>query len=198
MCLDSRFPCRSCWHRLFPCDTRANLSERARSDRLGAERLADLSCLRIPSMGLMRFRVFPTERITEEMVQQAYLSGIDRMSWPVWGAIEGGDLLLQRSVSDSANLHVPWPVEGYGPLTLTSGSLIERRRAVPVAAGTRPRHDRPGPQPTCRMGGDRVGGSGGGPRQAGGGRNAVLLGGGDAGRASDFQRARRGGACVQP
>ena len=35
-------------------------------------------------MGLMRFRVFPTERITEQMVQQAYLSGIDRVSWPVW------------------------------------------------------------------------------------------------------------------
>ena len=34
-------------------------------------------------MGLMRFRVFPTERITEEMVQQAYLSGFDRESWPV-------------------------------------------------------------------------------------------------------------------
>ena len=72
-------------------------------------------------MGLMRFRVFPTERITEEMVQQAYLSGIDRMSWPVWAAVEGGNLLLQRSVSDSANLHVPWPVEGYGPLTLSLG-----------------------------------------------------------------------------
>ncbi len=42
-------------------------------------------------MGLMRFRVFPTERITEQMVHQAYLSGIDRVSWPVWGSIEGGD-----------------------------------------------------------------------------------------------------------
>ena len=77
-------------------------------------------------MGMMRFRVFPTERITEEMVQQAYLSGIDRASWPVRTSVEGGELILQRSVSDSANLHVPWPVEGYGPLTLTSGSLMER------------------------------------------------------------------------
>ena len=91
-------------------------------------------------MGLMRFRVFPTERITEQMVRQAYLSGIDRMSWPVWGAIEGGDLILQRLVTDSASLHVPWPVEGYGPLTLTSGSLIERREAyllpLELARGT--------------------------------------------------------------
>ncbi len=79
-------------------------------------------------MGLMRFRVFPTQRITEEMVQQAYLSGIDRVSWPVRASVEGGELILQRSVSDSANLHVPWPVEGYGRPTLTSGSLMEREQ----------------------------------------------------------------------
>lgn len=77
-------------------------------------------------MGLMRFRVFPTERITEEMVQQAYLSGIDRVSWPVRTSVEGDELILQRSVSDSANLHISWPVEGHGRLTLTTASLMER------------------------------------------------------------------------
>ena len=41
-------------------------------------------------MGLMRFRVFPTQRITEEMVEQAYLSGIERAAWPVRTNIEGG------------------------------------------------------------------------------------------------------------
>jgi hypothetical protein len=77
-------------------------------------------------MGTMRLRVFPTERITGEMVQQAYLSGIDRVSWPVRAEAREGELLLQRSVNDSANLHVPWPVEGRGQLALVSGSLIER------------------------------------------------------------------------
>ena len=77
-------------------------------------------------MGLMRFRVYPTERITEELAEQAYLSGIDRATWPVRTGIEGGELILQRTVSDSANLHAPWPVEGYGTLNLISGSLIER------------------------------------------------------------------------
>jgi hypothetical protein len=77
-------------------------------------------------MGSMRFRVSPPERITEHMVQQAYLSGFDRVSWPVQTTVEGDELILQRSVSDSGNLHVAWPVEGYGQLTLTSGSLIER------------------------------------------------------------------------
>lgn len=77
-------------------------------------------------MGSMRFRVSPPERITEHMVQQAYLSGVDRVSWPVRASVEGDELLLQRSVSDSGNLHVSWPVEGYGQLTLSSASLIER------------------------------------------------------------------------
>jgi hypothetical protein len=77
-------------------------------------------------MGTMRFRVFPPERITAEMVQQAYLAGIDRVSWPVRASVEGEELVLQRSVSDSANLHVPWWVEGHGLLTLASPSLIER------------------------------------------------------------------------
>jgi hypothetical protein len=77
-------------------------------------------------MGSMRFRVIPTERITAEMVEQAYLSGLDRLSWPVRTSIEGGELVLQRSVSDSANVHVPWPIEGHGSLTLSSGCLMER------------------------------------------------------------------------
>jgi len=77
-------------------------------------------------MGLMRFLVCPPQRITEEMVQQAYLSGIDRVSWPVRTAVENGQLLLQRTVSDSANLHVPWQIEGRGWLILTTGSLMEQ------------------------------------------------------------------------
>jgi hypothetical protein len=77
-------------------------------------------------MGTMRFRVFPAERITAEMVQHTYLSGVDRISWPVRTSIERGDLILQRAVCDSANLHVPWPVEGRGQVTLVTGSLIER------------------------------------------------------------------------
>ncbi len=77
-------------------------------------------------MGMMRFRVFPAERNTEQLARQAYLAGIDRTSWPVRTAVEGDTLVLHRSVSDSANLHAPWPVEGHGELTLSTGSLIER------------------------------------------------------------------------
>ena len=77
-------------------------------------------------MGLMRFQVFPHERLTDELAQQAYLSGIDRVAWPVRNSIENGELFLQRSVSESACLHFPWTVEGHGRLTLCTGTLLER------------------------------------------------------------------------
>ena len=106
----------------------------------------------------------------------------------------GGELILQRSVSDSANLHVPWPVEGYGPLTLASGTLMERPEPYLAAVGARPRHHRPSPQPALRLAGDRAVGARGDPGQAGRGRGAILLGRGVAGRAGHFGRARRSGA----
>jgi len=77
-------------------------------------------------MGLMRFLLQPPERITDEMVQQAYLSGIDRAAWPVRTSLENGMMLMQRTVSDSANLNIPWPLEGGKQLIFTSGSLMEQ------------------------------------------------------------------------
>ncbi len=79
-------------------------------------------------MGLMRFVVSPPERITEEALQQAYLSGIDRIAWQVEVGMEGGQLVARRAVSESCNLHVPWPVKGRGRLTLSTGSLMEQPR----------------------------------------------------------------------
>jgi hypothetical protein len=77
-------------------------------------------------MGLMRFVVSPRGRITGDLVEQAYLTGIDLSTWKVRAALENGQLILQREASDSANLHLPWPIEGRGWLGLTTGCLIER------------------------------------------------------------------------
>jgi hypothetical protein len=90
-------------------------------------------------MGLMRFQL-PAERITDEIVQQAYLMGIDRASWPARISVENGMLLIYRSVSDSANLHIPWPLEGIGQLSFTTGSLMEQEAPyqlpLEIARGT--------------------------------------------------------------
>jgi hypothetical protein len=77
-------------------------------------------------MGLMRFHIQPPERITDEMIQQAYLSGIDRVAWPVRTTFENGMLSMHRSVCESANLHFPWPLEGGGQMIFSTASLMEQ------------------------------------------------------------------------
>ena len=77
-------------------------------------------------MGVMRFHAFPTERITGEMLKQTYVSGLDRVAWPTQASVEGEELVLSRAVSDSGNVHLPWPTEDFGPLMLTTGALMER------------------------------------------------------------------------
>jgi hypothetical protein len=79
-------------------------------------------------MGLMRFKIHPPGRITADLADQAYLSSFDMSTRRVWRTFENGQLLLHRDVSDSATLHIPWPVEGRGPLVLCTGCLIEQQR----------------------------------------------------------------------
>jgi hypothetical protein len=91
-------------------------------------------------MGQMRFLVVAPQGIVEETLAQAYLSGIDRTPWLVRASREGDLLLLEREVSESANVHVPWLVEGYGLLALSTGTLMEQSAAyllpVELARGT--------------------------------------------------------------
>ncbi|MDW8039075.1 MAG: hypothetical protein RMI90_13705, partial [Thermoguttaceae bacterium] len=58
--------------------------------------------------------------------QQAYLAGIDRIPWPCRVEWNQGELVIERHVSDSANLYIPWPVEGVGVLMLSTATLMER------------------------------------------------------------------------
>lgn len=82
----------------------------------------------ITPMGLMRFVASPPERITEETIEQAHLAGIEQLPWPVRIHREEDQLILERGVSDSANLYVPWDIPNYGKVVLATGSLIERPR----------------------------------------------------------------------
>ena len=91
-------------------------------------------------MGLMRFVVTPPQGITPEAVEQAYLSGMDRVPWPVQARMDGEELVVNRSVSESGTLHVSWPVEGHGVLTLSTCTLMEQPEAyllpLELARGT--------------------------------------------------------------
>ena len=77
-------------------------------------------------MGLIRFIVSPPERVSNEMASQIYMSGSDRIPWQCRVRQSDGILTVERNVDDSGSLHVPWDVDGYGLLTVSTGSLMER------------------------------------------------------------------------
>ena len=77
-------------------------------------------------MGQMRFLISPQERLTEEVLQLAYMSGLDRTPWLVRVRAEGPLLIVDRSMSGSGNLIIAWHVEGHGLLGLSTATLIER------------------------------------------------------------------------
>src|SRR5271166_2726810 len=91
-------------------------------------------------MGQMRFIVSPPQRITEEVLQFTYMSGMDRTPWVVHAEADDGELVLERDVSDSGSVTVPWHVEGHGLLALSTGTLVERWEpyylTVELARGT--------------------------------------------------------------
>ena len=79
-------------------------------------------------MGLMRF-ISPPDRISDDMIQRAYMSGYDRIPSLVKSSREDGQLCMKRQVSDSGNLHIPWQVEGHGQVVLSTATLMERADA---------------------------------------------------------------------
>ncbi len=91
-------------------------------------------------MGQMRFIVSPPQRITEEVLQFTYMSGMDRTPWVVHVEADDDELVLERDVSDSGSVTVPWHVEGHGMLALSTGTLVERwepyHLPVELARGT--------------------------------------------------------------
>jgi len=93
-------------------------------------------------MGQMRFTVDPPDRLTEDRAAAAFLAGIDRVPWRTRVSVEQGvgaaggpgsdarggakQLVLERPISDSGCLNLPWPVEPFGELMLATSSLRER------------------------------------------------------------------------
>jgi len=77
-------------------------------------------------MGLMRFQVFPPDRIAPEAAERAFLTGPERIPWVSRVQFSGGMLSVSRTTSDSAALCMPWQDDGHGEVTLSTGTLIER------------------------------------------------------------------------
>lgn len=87
-------------------------------------------------MGQMRFVAPRRERLGEGAVESAYVAGTEgvpwrsRCAWIAGEAAQGGrgEFALERAVSESGNLHLPWQVEGHGELVLATASLMERSK----------------------------------------------------------------------
>ena len=80
-------------------------------------------------MGLIRFAVYPPERIGDwPELYRGYLSGADGRIFPTRMELDGNVITARRSTSESSKFHVAWPVTGYGRPVLHTASLPEREQ----------------------------------------------------------------------
>jgi hypothetical protein len=91
-------------------------------------------------MGQMRFFAPRPECLPPEATRQAYLCGMEAVPWLCRRELNGQELLIERDVSESGALHIPWRVAGRGAPVLCTASLVERERpyllSVELARGT--------------------------------------------------------------
>jgi hypothetical protein len=91
-------------------------------------------------MGLLRFAVTAASQLPSDISTRAYFAGLDDIPWTTRVSFNGSELTLRRTASDSGTLHIPWRVPGFGELTLSTCTLIERDRPyhldVELARGT--------------------------------------------------------------
>jgi hypothetical protein len=78
--------------------------------------------------GLMRMLVPPSSRIPAQAAERVYMASLDQIPWPCRVRQANGELLIERSVMDSGKLYIPWQSDGYGEVTLCTGTLMERDR----------------------------------------------------------------------
>jgi len=91
----------------------------------------------------MRFRLHDRDRIASGGLQRIYVAGMEEIPWSTRASWIGDELVVQRSISDSGNVFVPWKIDGHGTRVLNSATLMERERPylleVELARGLIPR-----------------------------------------------------------
>ncbi len=79
-------------------------------------------------MGQMRFRLHDRDRITARGLERIYVAGPEDVPWTTRAHWESEILVVERPVSDSGAVYVPWQVDGHGMYLLGTTTLIERER----------------------------------------------------------------------
>jgi hypothetical protein len=76
----------------------------------------------------LRFLVPSPERLGAHAADRVYMAGYDQVPWPCRVRWCGTELVIERDVSDSGKVYIPWSVNGHGELTLCTATLMVRKR----------------------------------------------------------------------
>ena len=91
-------------------------------------------------MGVMRFLIPGGNHLSDEAIACAYLAGIEGIPWRGRSLRTDTGLDVVREESESSYFHIPWKVDGYGEIVLSTTSLMERERPyylpIELARGT--------------------------------------------------------------
>lgn len=79
-------------------------------------------------MGQMRFRLHSRDRIIPDGLERIYVAGPEEVPWSTTARWDGSELVVQRQVSDSGEVYVPWIIDGHGLHLLGTTTLVERER----------------------------------------------------------------------
>jgi len=79
-------------------------------------------------MGQIRFRLHDRERIVSGGLQRIYVAGMEEIPWSTHADWIGDQLVIERTVSDSGSVYVPWRIDGHGTRVLSTSTLMERER----------------------------------------------------------------------
>ena len=79
-------------------------------------------------MGQIRFRLHDRDRIASGGLQRIYVAGMEEIPWSTQASWADDVLVVERSISDSGNVYVPWKIDGVGVRILNTTSLMERDR----------------------------------------------------------------------
>lgn len=78
--------------------------------------------------GCLRMLIPQPSGLAPSTAERAYMSGYDQIPWPCRVRLTAHELVVERAVTDSGRLNIPWRVAGHGEVICSTGTLMERER----------------------------------------------------------------------
>ncbi len=76
----------------------------------------------------MRFVVYPHDRVRDDAIERAYVTGHDRSIWPSKSRRTDDGFEIDRTTDEGGCVHLLWEIAGRGEIMLATGWLIEREK----------------------------------------------------------------------